>query len=96
MPFDLFMNDTCPRCRKPIRLTIIEQHPTRADLSVHKFECADCGGVTTKTLFRKHGNRRLTGKDRLDGERRLPDSVPSDVRSTAGQSGPLHGITIDA
>jgi phage FluMu protein Com len=53
MPFDLFMNDTCPRCRKPIRLTIIEQHPTRADLSVHKFECADCGGVTTKTLFRK-------------------------------------------
>jgi len=44
----------------------------------------------------KAGNRRLTGKDRLDGERRLPDSVPSDVRSTAGQSGPLHGITIDA
>jgi hypothetical protein len=53
MSFDLFMNDTCPRCRKPIRLAAVEQHPTRRDLSVHKFECADCGGVKTKILFRK-------------------------------------------
>jgi len=53
MSFDLFMNDTCPRCRKPIKLAVIEQHPTRRDLSVHKFECAGCGGVQTKILFRK-------------------------------------------
>ena len=31
--FDLFMNDTCPRCRKPIKLVVIEQHPTRRDLA---------------------------------------------------------------
>jgi hypothetical protein len=31
--FDLFMNDTCPRCRKPIKLAVIEQHPTRRDLA---------------------------------------------------------------
>lgn len=53
MSLDLFMNDTCPRCRKPIKFAVIEQHPTRRDLSVHKFECADCGFVKTKVLFRK-------------------------------------------
>src|SRR5580704_805989 len=53
MSFDLFMNDTCPRCRKPIKLARIERHPTRHDLTVHKFECAECGGVTTRVVFRK-------------------------------------------
>jgi Zn ribbon nucleic-acid-binding protein len=53
MPLDLFKNDTCPRCRKPIKLAVIRQHPTRRDLSVHKFECADCGHVETRILFRK-------------------------------------------
>jgi hypothetical protein len=47
MSFDLFMDDTCPRCRKPIKLAVIEQHSTRRDLAVHKFECADCGVVKT-------------------------------------------------
>jgi hypothetical protein len=28
-------------------------HPTRRDLSVQKFECAACGDVQTKMLFRK-------------------------------------------
>jgi ssDNA-binding Zn-finger/Zn-ribbon topoisomerase 1 len=53
MSFDLFMNDTCPRCRKPIKLARTEQHPTRRDLTVHKFECAKCGGVATRVVFRK-------------------------------------------
>jgi hypothetical protein len=53
MSLDLFMNDTCPRCRKPIKLAIIEQHSTRRDLSIHKFECANCGGVKNKVVFRK-------------------------------------------
>ena len=53
MSLDLFMNDTCPRCRKPIKLAVIEQHPTRRDLSIYKLECADCGIVKTKVLFRK-------------------------------------------
>jgi hypothetical protein len=43
MSFDLFMNDTRPRCCKPIKLAVIEQHSARRDLAVHKFECADCG-----------------------------------------------------
>ena len=53
MPLDLFMNDTCPRCRKPIKLALVEPHRTRRDLSVHKFECANCGSVKIKILFRK-------------------------------------------
>lgn len=54
MSFDLFIDDTCPGFRKPIKLAVIEQHSTRLDLAVHKFECADCGVVKTKS-----GSRQL-------------------------------------
>jgi hypothetical protein len=47
------MDDTCPKCRKPLGLAVIEPHSTRRDLAVHKFDCEDCGCVKTKILFRK-------------------------------------------
>jgi ssDNA-binding Zn-finger/Zn-ribbon topoisomerase 1 len=53
MSFDLFMNDTCPKCRKPLKPAAVAQHPTRRDLAVHKFDCVKCGPVKTKILFRK-------------------------------------------
>ncbi len=53
MPIDLFMNDTCPKCRKPIAPTTITPHPTRRDLAIHSFACAGCGAVKTKVLFKK-------------------------------------------
>jgi hypothetical protein len=53
MSFDLFMNDTCPKCRKPIKLAAVAPHPTSRALAVHKFECADCGPVAKKILFRE-------------------------------------------
>jgi hypothetical protein len=53
MSFDLFMNDTCPNCRQPLALARVEQHPTRHDLAVHKFECAQCGTVKTRVFFQK-------------------------------------------
>jgi hypothetical protein len=53
MPFDPFNDDTCPKCRKPIRPAPVEQHPTRRDLAIHNFQCATCGIVITKVLFRK-------------------------------------------
>jgi hypothetical protein len=53
MSFDLFMNDTCPKCRKLMTLAAIEPHPTRRDLAVHKFHCASCGASKTKILFRR-------------------------------------------
>ena len=52
MSFDLFMNDTCPKCRRPIKLAVIETHAINSDLAVHKFKCSNCG-LTTKTLLRK-------------------------------------------
>jgi hypothetical protein len=40
LSFDLFIDDTCPKCRKPLKLAFIKPHKTRRDLAVHKFDCA--------------------------------------------------------
>jgi len=53
MSIDLFMNDTCPKCRKPIRPTTVTPHRTRRDLEIHNFECANCGVVKAKILLLK-------------------------------------------
>jgi hypothetical protein len=58
MSIDLSMNDTCPKCCKPIRRTTVKPHPTRRDLAIHKFECADCGPVKTRILLQKPGESR--------------------------------------
>jgi hypothetical protein len=55
MPFSVYIDDTCPKCRKPVKLAVIEPHPTRRDLSLHNFECADCGFVRTKIFPVKPG-----------------------------------------
>ena len=59
MSIDLFLNDTCPKRRNPIRLKTITPHPTRYDLAIHNFECADCGAVKTKILLLKPGVSRF-------------------------------------
>ena len=53
MSLDLFMNDTCPKCRKPMSRSAVASHPKSRDLAVHKFECTSCGHVTTKILYHK-------------------------------------------
>jgi hypothetical protein len=53
MSLDVFMNDTCPKCRKLIKLTAVEPHPTNRELAVHKLEGASCRPVTSKILYRK-------------------------------------------
>jgi hypothetical protein len=53
MSIDLFMNDTCPKCRKPIRRAAITPHPTRRDLAIHNFDCADCGLVESRIFLVK-------------------------------------------
>jgi hypothetical protein len=53
MSLDLFMNDTCAKCRKPLKAAVIEPNPTRRGLAVHRFECSNCSAVQTKFLFRK-------------------------------------------
>jgi hypothetical protein len=36
------------KCRKPVKLTPIEPHPTRRDLAIQKLQCVDCGYVKAK------------------------------------------------
>jgi hypothetical protein len=43
MSFDLCADDTCQKCRKPVKLAGIEPHPKRRDLASHKFNCTACG-----------------------------------------------------
>jgi hypothetical protein len=38
MSLDLFMNDTCPKCRKPLKVVAVDPHPINRELAVHKFE----------------------------------------------------------
>ena len=45
MPLTLFINSTRPRCRKPVKLSAIELHPTRPDLAIYNYHCIDCGSV---------------------------------------------------
>jgi hypothetical protein len=50
MPLTVFIDDTCPKCLKPTKLSYIELHPTHRDLAVHKFLCAQCGIAKTKFI----------------------------------------------
>jgi hypothetical protein len=55
MSLALFINDSCPNCHKPTMQAVIEPHPTRRDLALENFACADCGPVKTKVLSLKPG-----------------------------------------
>jgi len=46
MSLTIFIDDTCPRCRKPAKLTLIEPHPSDRDLAIHN--CVDCGPARAK------------------------------------------------
>jgi hypothetical protein len=55
MSVELFMNDPCPKCHRPLRQTTVTPHPTSRDLAIHNFECADCGLVKSRILLVKPG-----------------------------------------
>jgi hypothetical protein len=85
MSFDLFMNDTCLKCHKPLNSAAIGPDPTRRDLAVHKFVYASCGTVKTKILLRKKGKPLLmswqprASKRRHLSSRQLKEPIlPSD------------------
>jgi hypothetical protein len=50
MSLNLFINETCPKCRKPTMQGVIEAHPSRRDIALENFVCADCGPVKTKII----------------------------------------------
>jgi hypothetical protein len=55
MSLTVFFNETCPRCFKPIMRGVIEPHPSRRDLALQNFQCAECGVVKTKVHSLKPG-----------------------------------------
>jgi hypothetical protein len=55
MSLILSSGDICPKCHKPMLRAVIEPHPTRHDLALQNFECADCGPVKTNILSLKPG-----------------------------------------
>jgi hypothetical protein len=50
MSLILFVDDTCPKCRKTILQSYVEPHPTRRDLAFHKLDCVACGSVKTEII----------------------------------------------
>jgi hypothetical protein len=55
MSLTLFIDDTCPRRRKPVKLAVIEPHPSDRDLAIHNYHCVDCGPVRAKIISLKAG-----------------------------------------
>jgi hypothetical protein len=53
MSLTLFIDDTCPRCRKPVKIAEIDLHPSRRDLAVYNYHCMDYGPLTAKTYSLK-------------------------------------------
>jgi len=42
MSLTIFTDDTCPRCRKPVKVAVIEPHPSDRDLAIHNHHCVEC------------------------------------------------------
>jgi hypothetical protein len=55
LSFNLSMNDTCPKCHRPLKPEVIEPSSTRPELSVRNFECAD--PVRAKLISLKPGRQ---------------------------------------
>jgi hypothetical protein len=58
MPLVLSTGEICPKCRKPTLQGVVEAHPSRRDLALHNFQCADCGPIKTKIISLKPGGPR--------------------------------------
>jgi hypothetical protein len=50
MSLILSSGEICPKCRKPSMQGVVEAHPSRRDVALHNFQCADCGPVKTKII----------------------------------------------
>jgi hypothetical protein len=53
MSSTLFVDTPCPKCLQPVKVCAIELHPTRRELAIQYFQCADCGDVEAKFISLK-------------------------------------------
>jgi hypothetical protein len=47
--FDPFIDDTCPRRRKPVKFTVIEPHPSDRDLARQDFGPKHSSGLRSRS-----------------------------------------------
>jgi hypothetical protein len=57
-------NDPCPKCGKPSMYAVIDRHPTKSDIAIHKLQCAQCGPLKTQALPLKPASRRRDSQHR--------------------------------
>jgi hypothetical protein len=50
MASNFYAEDICPKCAKPIFQSNIDRHPSRPDLAIYNFRCADCGPVKSEII----------------------------------------------
>jgi hypothetical protein len=50
MSLNFYLNDPCPKCGKPTMYAVIDRHPTKSDIAIHKLQCAQCGPLKTQAL----------------------------------------------
>jgi len=74
MSLTIYIDDTCPRCRKPVKLSVIEPHQTDRDFAIHNYHCIDCGPVT-------HDSKLQFGGPRVGGDQ--PDAAIQTARRGA-------------
>jgi C4-type Zn-finger protein len=55
MSLNLYFNEPCPKCGKPTMQSEIDPHPSRTDVAIQNFHCADCGPIKTVVLSLKPG-----------------------------------------
>jgi hypothetical protein len=53
MSLVLSRGEVCPKCRNAVMQSVVEAHPSRHDIALHNFECADCGPIKTKVISLK-------------------------------------------
>jgi hypothetical protein len=60
MSLTFVVDETCPKCSKPVKIATIDLHPSRSDLAIHNFECVACGPVRAKIIsLRPNGQSKL-------------------------------------
>jgi len=48
MALRFIVDESCPKCREPVKLAVVELHPKLSDTATHTLKCTFCGFEKTK------------------------------------------------
>ena len=43
MALHFIVDESCPECREPVKLAVVELHPKLRETAVHTLQCSFCG-----------------------------------------------------